>query len=60
MKSLPKFVLDGLKDCKKPTRAFETRFKQPQNRIRLSSNPAPRSKRNRIKEKYKKGGHLQK
>jgi hypothetical protein len=60
MKSLPKFVLHGLRDCKKPTKAFETRLKQPQNGIRLSSNPALRSKRNRTKEKYKKRGHLQK
>ncbi len=59
MKSLPKFVLDGLRDYKKPTRALKTRIKQPQNGTRLNSNLAPRNKKNRTKEKHKKGGHLQ-
>jgi hypothetical protein len=43
----------------KQTRACETIFKQPQNGVRLSPKPTPRSKMNRIKEKHRKGGHLQ-
>ncbi len=35
------------------------RLKYPQNGIRLSPKPTPKNKRNKTKEKHKKGGHLQ-
>jgi hypothetical protein len=38
---------------------LETRFKQPQNGVKLSSKSTSRNKRNRIREKHKRGGHLQ-
>jgi hypothetical protein len=43
----------------KQMRACETRFKQPQNGAKLSPKLTPRNKRNRTREKHKKGGHLQ-
>jgi hypothetical protein len=60
MKSLLDLVLNDLKDLVEQTRAHETRFKQPQNGVGLSSKPTPRSKRNRTREKHKKKKHLQK
>jgi hypothetical protein len=60
MKSLLKLVLDGLKDLMKQMRTCKTRFKHHQNGNKLSLKPTPRSKRNRIKEKHMRGGHLQK
>jgi hypothetical protein len=48
-------VLDGLRDLMKQMRACETRFKQPQNGAKLSSKLTLRNKRNRIREKHKKG-----
>jgi hypothetical protein len=44
----------------KQMKAYEMRFKQPQNGARLSPKPTPRSKRNAIKEKHKRGRHLKK
>ncbi len=35
------------------------RFKQPQTGTKLNLKPTPKSKRNKTKEKHKKGGHLQ-
>jgi hypothetical protein len=43
----------------KQMKACETKFKQPQNGAKLSPKLTPRNKRNRIREKHKKGGHLQ-
>jgi hypothetical protein len=43
----------------KQMREHETRFKQPQNGVKLSLKPISRNKRNRTKEKHKKGKHLQ-
>jgi len=53
-------VLNDLKDLAEQIRAHETRFKQPQNGVGLSSKPTPRSKKNRTREKHKKKRHLQK
>jgi len=39
-------------------KACKTKQNKPKNETRLSSNPTPRSKKNRIKEKHKKGGHM--
>jgi hypothetical protein len=60
MKSLLDFILNDLKDLVEQTRAHETRFKQPQNGVGLSSKPTPRSKRNRTREKHKERRYLQK
>jgi hypothetical protein len=43
----------------KQMKAHKTKFKQPQNGIKLSLKPTPRSNRNKTREKHKKGGHLQ-
>ncbi len=45
-------VFDGLKDPMKQTNAHDTKFKYPQNEIRLNSKPIPRGKRNRTREKH--------
>jgi hypothetical protein len=60
MKNLPNLILDGLRDLMKQTKACETRFKQPQNGVRLNPKPTPRSKRNRTRENHRKKGPLQK
>jgi hypothetical protein len=41
-------------------KACEMKLKQPQNGAKLSLNPTLRNKRNKTKEKHKKGKHLQK
>jgi hypothetical protein len=43
----------------KQIRAREMKFKQPQNGVRLNPKPTQKSKRNRIKEKHRRGRHLQ-
>jgi hypothetical protein len=43
----------------KQTKACKTRFKQPQNGIKLSPKPTPRSKRNKTKEKHRRERRLQ-
>jgi hypothetical protein len=53
------FILDGSKDPIKQTKACKMRFKQPQNGVRLSSKPTPKSKKNRTRDKHRRGGHLQ-
>jgi hypothetical protein len=53
------FVLHGLTDFVKQTKARETRFKQPQNGARLSPKLVSRSMRNKTKENHKQGEHLQ-
>jgi len=55
MKSLPNLILDGLRVLMKQMKAQETRLEQPQNGTRLNPKPTTRSKRNRTKEKHKKG-----
>ncbi len=40
-------------------KAQKMKLKQPQNGIKLSPKPTPRSNRSRTREKHKKGGHLQ-
>jgi hypothetical protein len=52
-------ILNGSKDPMKQMWAHKTRFKLPQKGIKINLKPTTRSKRNRIKEKHKKGGHLQ-
>jgi hypothetical protein len=47
--------MDGSKDPMKQKKAHEMRLKQPQNGARLNLKPTPRSKKNRTKEKHKKG-----
>jgi hypothetical protein len=42
-------ILNGLKDLMKQMKAHETSFKQPQNEIRLSPKPTPKSKRDRTR-----------
>jgi hypothetical protein len=59
VKSLFDLILDGSRDLVEQTRAHEVEFKQPQNGARLSSKPTLRSKKNRTKDKHKKGRHLQ-
>jgi hypothetical protein len=55
------FILNGLKDRIKQTKAHETSFKQTQiNETRLSPKPTLRSKRDRTTMYHRKGGHLQK
>jgi hypothetical protein len=48
-KSLLDLVLDGLKDFMKQLKACEMKFKQPQNKVRLSLNPTPKNKGNRTR-----------
>jgi hypothetical protein len=59
VKSLLNIILDGSKDLRKQMRPCETRFKQLQNVTRLSSKLTPRRKRNKTREKHKRGEHLQ-
>jgi hypothetical protein len=58
-KSLLNFVLDGLRDPMKQMKTCEMKLKKPQNGVKLSPKSTPRNKRNRFKEKHKRGGHLQ-
>jgi hypothetical protein len=51
--------MDDSRDPMKQMRACETKLKQPQNGIKLSLKPTPRNKRNRTKEKHKRGRHLE-
>jgi hypothetical protein len=59
MKNLFDFILDGSRDPMKQMKARKTRLKQPQNGARLNPKLAPKNKRNRIEDKHKRGGHLQ-
>jgi hypothetical protein len=59
VKNLLSLILDDSKDLTEQTKAHKGGFKQSQNGTRLSLKPTPRSKRNRTKEKHKKGRHLQ-
>jgi hypothetical protein len=59
VKKLPNLVLDGSKHPLEQTRAHETKFKQTQNGVRLSSKLTLRNKRNKTREKHERGGHLQ-
>jgi hypothetical protein len=43
----------------KQTKARKTKFKQPQNGIRLNLKSTPKGKRNKTKEKHMKGGCMQ-
>jgi hypothetical protein len=56
--NMSNLVLDGAKDPMKQTKACKTRFKQPQNGVRLSLKPTSKSKKNKTREKHKKGEHL--
>jgi hypothetical protein len=51
--------LDGSKKFAKQTKACEAKLKRPQNEARLNSKLTPINKRNKTKEKHKRGGHLQ-
>jgi hypothetical protein len=55
VKSLFDLVLDGPKDFMKEMRACETSLKQPENKARLCPKPTPRGKKNKAREKHKKG-----
>jgi hypothetical protein len=59
MKNLFDFVLDASKDPMKQIKARKTRLKQPQNGARLSPKLTPKIKRNKTRDKHKRGGHLQ-
>jgi hypothetical protein len=43
----------------KQSKAYETKFKQPQNGVRLNMKSTPRSKRNKTWGKNKRERHLQ-
>jgi hypothetical protein len=49
MKSMPNLILNGLNDLMKQMKARKTNLKQPQNEIRLSPKPTPKSKRDKIR-----------
>ncbi len=53
MESLFGLILGGSRDPMKQTKAHETKFKQPQNGIRLSLKLTPRNKRNKTSEKIR-------
>jgi hypothetical protein len=38
---------------------MKRKLKQPQNGIKLNLKPTPKSKRNKTREKHKRGGHLE-
>jgi hypothetical protein len=60
MKNMFDLILDDLRDPMKQLKACEMNVKKPQNEVRLSLKPTPRSKGDRTKVKHKKGEHLQK
>jgi hypothetical protein len=49
---LPDFILDDSRDLE-TNESSKTRFKQPENGVRLSSKPTLKNKRNKTREKHR-------
>jgi hypothetical protein len=49
MKNMHDLILNDLKDLMKQMKACEMSLKQPQNEVRLSPKPTPKSKRDRTR-----------